>query len=68
LSPFDFSGGGRFPGTNGSRTHRWRESRAEPYNTVQRLKAASRRCLAAGWLDGSSGEPANSFSRKVPGR
>jgi hypothetical protein len=35
---------------------------------VQRLKAAGRRCSAAGWLDGSSREPANSFSRKVPGR
>jgi len=35
---------------------------------VQRLKAAGRRCSAARWLDGSSREPANSFSRKVPGR
>ena len=30
--------------------------------------AAGRRCAAAGWLDGSSRDPANSFSRKVPGR
>ena len=35
---------------------------------VQRLQAAGRRCSAAGWFDGSSREPANSFSRKVPGR